>query len=277
VTSVRLLALGLAAVAIGVCSVSMAGAAATTPRRQSNTGGIAVAGASVYAVSTHVRFVQGNSCTLAFGVRDAARQPAALTAGHCVANGGQRPTFDVYQTHALSGDRTVPGEGLATIKAGDYHVGKKGDNALATLDRGRSNEARVFVGGTDSETTIPVARLLDPTVGMSQLCYSGERSGEHCGFTVSRAGRNEPFVIDGKRVTIGDEWRMRGPCAAKPGDSGSPIYQKIGHTADAVGILSGGGKDVVTRHGRSTTRCFVDFTPLSLALSDYHATLLVTR
>jgi hypothetical protein len=263
--------------ALGVGTVSVAGAAATSPRRQSNSGGVAVAGASVYAVSTHDRFGQGNSCTLAFGVRDAAGAAAALTAGHCVANGGRHPTFDVYQTHALSGDRTVPGEGLATITAGDYHVGAKGDSALAALDHGRTAQARVFVGGTDSETTIPVAGRLDPTVGLSQLCYSGERSGEHCGFTVTRAGRSESFHINGKKVAIADEWRMRGPCAARPGDSGSPVYLKVHHDAQAVGILSAGGKDTVTHDGRATTRCFVDFTPLSLALSDYHATLLVSR
>jgi hypothetical protein len=238
--------------------------------RQSRSSGVAVAGADVFLWSQHRTIHHGGGCTLSFTVRSrATHRYGSLTAGHCTEtlNGG--PTYSVQQTRDAGDHVTYPGVRIGVVSRGQSRLGKHGDSAFVALDRGRAARAAVFTGGIASEHFVPVAGLARLRDGI-KVCYSGEASGEHCGFRVVGRPQTISFPDGGNVYTIHHEWRAtRTTCTSRPGDSGSPVYVKRHGKAYAVGILSGAQRDNV--------KCPFYFTPVRTALRQLGVQLVTAR
>jgi hypothetical protein len=235
--------------------------------RQSRTSGIAVAGGDVFMWSQHRSIHNGGGCTLSFTVRSTtSHRYGSLTAGHCVQTLDGGPTYSVQQTRNGSGNTTYPGLRIGVVNRGQSRLGKHGDNAFIALARGRRARAAVFTGGVASTRTIPVAGLARLRDGI-KVCYSGEASGEHCGFRVVGRPQTISFPDAGHVYTIHQEWRAtRATCTSRAGDSGAPVYVKRHGRAYAVGILSGAQ--------RNTSKCPFYFTPVTTALKRLHLQLV---
>ena len=261
-----------ASAALGVimatAGIGAPASAAGSPNRQSRTSDVAIGGADVFLHSEHSNSQLGGTCSIAFAVEKKGVD-AALTAGHCAKALSGGPSYDVYRTTLTRKGVTDPGVTIGTVRAGEFNVGKLGDNALITLAAGVSAEPSVFTGGVASSTTRPVSGVTAPHVGLAKLCYSGARTGQHCGLTVTAGSQTLPFKEGKHTYTIHHEWTALGACTAKPGDSGAPIFVKHGRSVRAVGILSGGSDP-------SNGKCAVYFTPLSTALAALHVKLLTS-
>jgi hypothetical protein len=279
VTSVRdHLAVASAALALAIPFITIANAAGTASGRehtsttvvgrQSRTSGVGIAGGSIYLWSSKYdslpigkRVSQGGACTLGYAVRSRATgRSGVLTAGHCVATLPGKPSYALHQTTNVGATHTDPGVLLAKIQRGQYRMGVNGDSAVGFLAKNASVRPYLFVGGTRSKLTIPVVGIRAPRYKM-KICYSGATSGEHCGYRITDLPHGtRPFTDPngGPSYKIGHEWGAKsGHCTSRPGDSGSPVYQRVDNQAYAVGILSGAyNKD----------QCEMFFTPIGLAL-----------
>lgn len=160
--------------------------------------------------------VLGNAaCTSGFAVRNGANQRFLLTAGHC-GNPGVRVT-----------DPT--GEFIGNAGA------KHADHDIMLIPTG-SVVNRQYVGGGDSNTTEIVRGWGDVYVG-EYLCQSGVTSARETGNPVCNI-KVLFFYADREDLVEGEQ--MNGQQAARPGDSGGPVY----------GPAAGGGviaKGTVTR------------------------------
>lgn len=258
------LALALAA-SLAPTLTPTAAATATGASRQSRASHVAVGGGDIYLSGRHHGRASGAGCSLAFAVLDASDNPAALTAGHCVATLSGTSPYRVYQSRR-SGHTVYLGDRLGAVRAGQYHAGRHGDNALISLAAGRRAEPDVFIGGRRSTRTAPITSAVQPARGMSGLCYSGATTGEHCGFRIVQGPHTIPFDDRGHHYVIRHEWAMVGPCTARAGDSGAPVYRPGPNGDGAVGIVSAGGS--------VGNRCAVYFTPVALAMRHLHASLM---
>lgn len=157
----------------------------------------------------------GAACTSGFAVRNGANQRFLLTAGHC-GNPGVRVT-----------DPT--GEFIGNAGA------KHGDHDIMLIPTG-SVVNQQYVGGGDSNTVETVRGWGDVYVG-EYLCQSGVTSARETGNPVCNI-RVLFFYADREDLVEGEQ--MNGQQAARPGDSGGPVY----------GPAAGGGviaKGTVTR------------------------------
>ncbi|HVY11290.1 MAG TPA: S1 family peptidase [Mycobacteriales bacterium] len=268
----RILAVCLAAAALApILAPKSAGAIISPAGRQSRTSGAAIAGGDIFVWSSHSAKTSGSGCTVAFAVRSIRTgKRGVLTAGHCVATVPGGPSYLVHQTaSAPGGDRTSPGVLLGRVTASAFRLGTDGDSAFVKLAPHVATAPLLYVGGWRSHTTIPVAGKgkLEPG---TEVCYSGAATGEHCGFTVVGGSQTVSFVsAHHQKVAIGHEWRATGAsCTSRRGDSGSPVYTRVGGVAYAVGILSGGQLKAGT--------CPFYFTPVSLALKQLGLKLVKT-
>jgi len=160
--------------------------------------------------------VLGNAaCTSGFSVRDGANARFLLTAGHC-GNPGVRVT-----------DPT--GEFIGN--AGSKH----GDHDIMLIPTGNVVNQQ-YVGGGDSNSVEIVRGWGDVYTG-EFLCQSGVTSARETGNPVCNI-KVLFFYADREDLVEGEQ--MNGQPAARPGDSGGPVY----------GPASGGGviaKGTVTR------------------------------
>ncbi len=160
--------------------------------------------------------VLGNAaCTSGFSVRNGANQRFLLTAGHC-GNPGVRVT-----------DPT--GEFIGNAGA------KHGDHDIMLIPTGNVVNQQ-YVGGGDSNSVEIVRGWGDVYVG-EILCQSGVTSAAATGNPVCNI-RVLFFYADREDLVEGEQ--QNGQQAARPGDSGGPVY----------GPASGGGviaKGTVTR------------------------------
>ncbi|OLF08594.1 chymotrypsin family serine protease [Actinophytocola xanthii] len=151
--------------------------------------------------------VLGNAaCTSGFAVRNGANQRFLLTAGHC-GNPGVRVT-----------DPT--GEFIGN--AGSKH----GDHDIMLVPTGNVVNQQ-YVGGGDSNSLETVRGWGDVYVG-EYLCQSGVTSARETGGPVCNI-KVLFFYADREDLVEGEQ--MNGQQAARPGDSGGPVY----------GPASGGG------------------------------------
>lgn len=160
--------------------------------------------------------VLGNAaCTSGFAVRNGANQRFLLTAGHC-GNPGVRVT-----------DPT--GEYIGNAGA------KHGDHDIMLIPTGNVVNQQ-YVGGGDSNSVEIVRGWGDVYVG-EYLCQSGVTSAGATGNPVCNI-KVLFFYADREDLVEGEQ--MNGQQAARPGDSGGPVY----------GPAAGGGviaKGTVTR------------------------------
>jgi hypothetical protein len=160
--------------------------------------------------------VLGNAaCTSGFSVRNGANQRFLLTAGHC-GNPGVRVT-----------DPT--GEFIGNAGA------KHGDHDIMLIPTGNVVNHQ-YVGGGDSNTVEIVRGWGDVYTG-EYLCQSGVTSARETGNPVCNI-KVLFFYADREDLVEGEQ--MNGQPAARPGDSGGPVY----------GPAAGGGviaKGTVTR------------------------------
>lgn len=160
--------------------------------------------------------VLGNAaCTSGFSVRNGNNDRFLLTAGHC-GNPGTRVT-----------DPT--GEYIGTVGA------KHADHDLLLIPAGNVT-AQQYVGGGDSNTTVPVRGWGDVFTG-EILCQSGVTSARETGGPVCNI-KVLFFYADREDLVEGEQ--MDGRPAARPGDSGGPVYGP----SSAGGVIA---KGTVTR------------------------------
>lgn len=160
--------------------------------------------------------VLGNAaCTSGFSVRNGANQRFLLTAGHC-GNPGVRVT-----------DPT--GELIGNAGA------KHGDHDIMLIPTGNVVNQQ-YLGGGDSNTTTVVRGWGDVHVG-EILCQSGVTSARETGGPVCDL-RVLFFYADREDLVEGEQ--MQGRQAARPGDSGGPVYGP----SSAGGVIA---KGTVTR------------------------------
>jgi hypothetical protein len=144
--------------------------------------------------------VLGNAaCTAGFSVRDGAGARYLLTAGHC-GNPGTRVT-----------DPT--GEFIGNVGA------KHSDHDILLIPTGNVVNQQ-YIGGGDSNTTTPVQGWGDVFTN-EILCQSGVTSARETGGPVCNI-KVLFFYADREDLVEGEQ--LNGQQAARPGDSGGPVY-----------------------------------------------------
>jgi hypothetical protein len=150
----------------------------------------------------------GSLCSAGYSVRNSAGTRFMVTAGHCYANGATVFTETGGRTVG-----TVSGRALASLT---------GEPLDMELLGGQSYGTRIFTGGVDSTSSIPVVSAGAASVGYSNYCHSGRTTGENCGHTATSTtgqvctgtGCKSPVIVyTGGRIQQG-------------GDSGGPFYAK---------------------------------------------------
>ncbi len=154
---------------------------------------------------------RGFLCTSGFGVLNGGN-PAVLTAGHC---------GDV-------GDTFQDGAGAFIGRVGP----KTNHDQLLIPTTATSN--RIYVGSRQSNTTKLVTDWEDVFIG-ELLCQSGVTSAEEtgsevCGLRVLFFYMDEESLVEAEQIN--------GETAARPGDSGGPIYSDQGSTVIAKGTTT---------------------------------------
>lgn len=107
------------------------------------------------------------------------------------------------------------------------------------LISGEFYHGKIFTGGVDSDTTIPVFGAVDagPFDPVDDYCFSGASAGEHCGHTVRSNFGFECGDFFGGCLT--GLTTYAGGRLPQDGDSGAPFYSKIGGGAFIHGHHSG--------------------------------------
>jgi hypothetical protein len=160
--------------------------------------------------------VLGNAaCTSGFSVRNGSNARFLLTAGHC-GNPGTRVT-----------DPT--GEFIGNVGS------KHGDHDIMLIPTGNVVNQQ-YLGGGDSNTTTPVQGWGDVYTN-EILCQSGVTSARETGGPVCNI-KVLFFYADREDLVEGEQ--MNGQPAARPGDSGGPVYGP----SSAGGVIA---KGTVTR------------------------------
>jgi hypothetical protein len=155
------------------------------------------------------------ACTSGFSVRNGANARFLLTAGHC-GNPGARVT-----------DPT--GEYIGNVGA------KHGDHDIMLIPTGNVVNQQ-YLGGGDSNTVTTVRGWGDVYTN-EILCQSGVTSARETGGPVCNI-RVLFFYADREDLVEGEQ--MNGQQAARPGDSGGPVYGP----SSAGGVIA---KGTVTR------------------------------
>lgn len=155
----------------------------------------------------------GGICSTGYSVRDWAGTRFMVTAGHCYANGATVLTETGGRTVG-----TVSGRALASVT---------GEPLDMELIGGQSYGTRIFTGGVDSNSSIPVVAAGAAYVNYSNYCHSGRTTGENCGHTATSttgqvctaSGCKSPVIV------------YTGGTIQQGGDSGAPFYAKDGSGA----------------------------------------------
>lgn len=200
-------------------------------------------------------------CTFGFSWVMPSGDPRMLTAGHCyeqttIANGGLIGATTDYG--GSDGDYTYAAGKAILSTADGGSVGTDGDLALINTNKdwngntiGRSGAPRIWNGGWQTTSSIPVIAVDQWSANDDLVCYSGMHRGTQCGAGVDSDGDGGYKVVDkddsykdsgtGFVYThVAQANKGWGKCS-KPGESGAPIYRSGANGATAVGILSGGG------------------------------------
>ncbi len=197
-------------------------------------------------------------CTSAFSVLNYQDEPRMMTAAHCLLDGG-------VNNAVWSQDGTSFGYAAGYSHYHTVDAGLIGDNGI---DHG----PYIYVGGVYSSLKKGVRGGSTASGSLTDYCFGGTLSGEHCGMTLDTA--NDPYhftisLLSGETYTL---WWMQlftanvagnGAC---PGDSGAPFYRYSNFYGNPgvshvwiYGLITAGGNEencgsnrkvVVTRYGR---------------------------
>ncbi|HEX4471862.1 MAG TPA: S1 family peptidase [Nocardioides sp.] len=169
-----------------------------------------------------------------------------LTAGHCFWRGTQYdelwrvsgPNNNPTPEAAMGdfGDKSTWGHNTGTVNTGSDNAAH-GDLSLVNLSaENKSAGDSIWVSDTDKRN---VTSREAPAVG-DPVCRAGTTDFQVCGFTINAVNTMHTYA-DGTTVRAGDLAALAAHSAcAQAGDSGGPVYRRVGDTdATAVGIISG--------------------------------------
>ncbi len=207
------------------------------------------------------------TCTGGFTWKGPSGNPWLLTAGHCSqynANWNPRVVFTGDGTTQIgqssnqyttwdNGTGTVPTPGRGSLD---------GDLALLNLKNGLNVSSRIWIGGANSTSSLPVSGVGSAAVGQ-KLCFSGAVTGESCAFTVTAIGAQVTYPKGTVRPAV-QSISFAAHCSAN-GDSGAPVYLKGSSSVTAIGILSGGGGGGSDNYGGALDPCSMVFTNIQQA------------
>ncbi|WP_406402461.1 S1 family peptidase [Streptomyces sp. NBC_00879] len=157
-----------------------------------------------------------SQCTSGYAVKTLGDHgdPFMVTAGHCFPNGA-----------VVTTPQQNPQERRVVGTVSNRLLGLSGGLRDMELIGGKEYEGKIYVGGVNSNTTIPVVGAHDASLFARNVCYSGAETGEACGHHVdnvlglgcSASGCSFPTTVftGGERLPT-------------EGDSGSPFYSKDG-------------------------------------------------
>ena len=176
-------------------------------------------------------------CSTGFTVQNGSGTRFQVTAGHCFTNG--------TNTYTELGGRWM---GVVSNNA----VNDWWNRHDMELIGGSSYAWRIYTGGVDSSSSLPIVGSGDPVVGYSDYCHSGRTTGEHCGHTVNSTSAQVCTQSGCKSPVIA----YTGGVMIQPGDSGSPFFVKNSTSAWARGIniASGGGTGYAEKWSRIQSR-----------------------
>jgi hypothetical protein len=184
--------------------------------------------------------VLGNAaCTSGFSVRNGANERFLLTAGHCGSPG--------------VGVTDPTGEFIGNVGA------KNGDHDIMLIPTGNVVNQQ-YIGGGDSNTVTPVQGWGDVYVG-EILCQSGVTSARETGNPVCNI-KVLFFYADREDLVEGEQ--QDGQPAARPGDSGGPVYgpSSIGGVIAKGTVTRTAGSRIGFQDFRTADRDFGVYIPL---------------
>ncbi|MET9679915.1 hypothetical protein [Streptomyces coeruleorubidus] len=164
------------------------------------------------------RSESGFGCTSGYAVQTSGIR-LMVTAGHCATDGTPITTqTGSHRYYGLVQDQRVDLD--TELISGEFYQG------------------RIFTGGVDSNTTIPVFGAVDAeALTYDDYCLSGASTGESCGHTVrSNLGFGCTGFFEGCLTGLTAYTGGRPP---QDGDSGAPFYSKISGGAFIHGHHSG--------------------------------------
>jgi len=169
----------------------------------------------------------GSVCTTGFAVKNSSGTRFLTIAGHCFTNGTKVRTENGGVLVGTVRSRGLPSHDMELIG-------------------GRSYRPYIYVGGTDSTSTLKVLSANDPVVGYANYCHSGRTTGERCGHEVISITA-EVCTSSGCKKPVA---AYRGGVFPRGGDSGAPVYVKATGSTKGVHIR---GHHIA---GNSTTKYF---------------------
>jgi hypothetical protein len=147
-------------------------------------------------------------CSSGYAVQRADGTQVMTTAGHCYANGASVTTESGNNSYGTVSDRRLP---TVTGHAMDME-----------LIGGSSYYGRIFTGGVNSTTSLPVIGAGSAVIGYTDYCHSGRTTGENCGHTATSLTAQVCTATGCKSPVIA----FTGGTLPAGGDSGSPFYAK---------------------------------------------------
>lgn len=195
----------------------------------------------------HLSGMGEESCTLSFVASDPSGEDTVLTAGHCMVSVQKQVTFP-------------DGDMENIVPLGEFIGGKSNDGSIDSGFSGDTDYAAISldssVNGTrligDEYRVVDMLGVDDLHPGM-EVCKVGGRTGETCG----------PLIAS-------NDTMARANIFTQPGDSGSPVFVKLGGSdVAAVGLVSSSpnganGEDVGTVTDFALVQPIADFHGLSL-------------
>lgn len=154
----------------------------------------------------------GADCTSGFSVWNSNNKPRILTAGHCYAI-GSRVNSPEGTTFGIVKDRSGYTE--------------MGIDAELVGQSGVSMAPKIYIGGINSTSSLPVVGPAQDPLRGYPYCFSGATSGDDCGHV-------DTYFPDVMVFAPG-----AGPC---PGDSGAPVYMQQPGQVRPRAIIEGGGE-----------------------------------
>jgi hypothetical protein len=147
-------------------------------------------------------------CSSGYPVRNSAGTWFMVTAGHCYADGDTVTTESGAFTYGTVSNRRLPNV--------------TGGTADVELIGGQAYSAKVFTGGVDSTTGIPVVTAGGAVVGFNNYCHSGRTTGEQCGHTATSTTAQSCTITGCVSPVIA----FTGGTIQQNGDSGGAFYAK---------------------------------------------------
>ncbi|WP_426562750.1 hypothetical protein ACPPVT_18260 [Angustibacter sp. McL0619] len=151
---------------------------------------------------------QGFLCSTGYAVQSSTGARWMVTAGHCFSNGAS-----VNTESGANNEGVVTARTLASLGGGPIDV-----EFLA----GRSYAGRIFTGGVNSSSSIPVVGSGSAVVGFNNYCHSGRTTGEQCGHTATSITAQVCTATGCKSPVIA----YTGGTIQAGGDSGGTFYAK---------------------------------------------------